>query len=74
MRKLIRNIRNSLPTKISLSMFCIVLLVFVMANTVSMALSRRYFHSVAMDSASKTLNTALANGKYKQKIKNQSLS
>ena len=60
MRKLISNIRNSLPTKISLSMFCIVLLVFIMANSVSMALSQRYFHSVAMDSASKTLNTALA--------------
>ena len=60
MRKLIGNIRNSLPTKISLSMFGIVLLVFILANTVSMELSRHYFHSVTMDSARKSLNTAVA--------------
>ena len=60
MQRLIGHIRDSLPTKISLSVFCVVLLVFILANSVSMALSQHHFHSVAMDSARKNLNTAVA--------------
>ena len=60
MRKLIGKIRDSLPTKISLSMFCIVLLVFILANSVSMTLSQHHFHAVAMNSARTILNTAVA--------------
>ena len=60
MRKLLRYIKDSLPTKISLNMFCVVLVVFILANGVSMVLSRRHFHTVAMNSASETLNTAVA--------------
>lgn len=60
MRKLIRHIKDSLPTKISLNMFLVVLLVFILANGVSMALSQRHFHPVAMNNASETLNTAVA--------------
>lgn len=59
MRKLIRHIKDSLPTKISLNMFLVVLLVFILANGVSMALSQRHFHPVAMNNASETLNTAV---------------
>ena len=60
MRKLIRHIKDSLPTKISLNMFGVVLLVFILANGVSMVLSQRHFHPVAMNNASETLNTAVA--------------
>ena len=60
MPNLIRHIRNSLPEKISLSMFCVVLLVFILANGISMALAKHYFHPVAMDHASEALNTAVA--------------
>lgn len=71
MRRLIGHIRDSLPTKISLSMFCIVLLVFILANSVSMALSQHHFHAVAMDSARKTLNTAVARAeRYLRSVEN----
>ena len=60
MRRLIRHIKDSLPTKISLNMFGVVLLVFILANGVSMLLSQRHFHPVAMNNASETLNTAVA--------------
>ncbi|MBR4735064.1 MAG: hypothetical protein IK052_03120 [Bacteroidales bacterium] len=71
MRKLIGHIRNSLPTKISLSMFCIVLLVFILANGVSMALSQHHFHPVAMNSARKALNTAVARAeRYLRSVEN----
>lgn len=60
MRKLIRHIKDSLPTKISLNMFGIVLLVFILANGVSILLSQRHFHPVAMNNASEALNTAVA--------------
>ena len=71
MRGLIGHIRSSLPTKISLSMFCIVLLVFVLANSVSMALSQRHFHSIAMISTRKTLNSAGAKAdRYLRSVEN----
>ena len=71
MRKLIGHIRNSLPNKISLSMFCVVLLVFILANGVSMVLSQHHFHSVAMSSARKTLNTAVARAeRYLRSVEN----
>ena len=71
MRKLIGRIRDSLPTKISLSMFCIALLVFILANIVSMALSQYHFHSVAMNSARKNLNTAVARAeRYLRSVEN----
>ena len=60
MRKLIRHIKDSLPTKISLNMFGVVLLVFILANGVSILLSQRHFHPVAMNNASEALNTAVA--------------
>ena len=41
-------------------MFGVVLLVFILANGVSMVLSQRHFHPVAMNNASETLNTAVA--------------
>ena len=71
MRKLIGKIRDSLPTKISLSMFCIVLLVFVLANSASMTLSQHHFHAVAMSSAQKALNTAVARAeRYLRSVEN----
>lgn len=71
MRKLIGKIRDSLPTKISLSMFCIVLPVFILANAVSMALSLHHFHDVAMNSARKSLNTAVARAeRYLRSVEN----
>ena len=71
MRKLIGIIRDSLPTKISLSMFFFVLLVFILANSVSMALSQRHFHSIAMDSTRKILNTAGAKAdRYLRSVEN----
>ena len=71
MRKLIGIIRDSLPTKISLSMFGIVLLVFILANSVSMALSQRHFHSIALNSTRKVLNTAGAKAdRYLRSVEN----
>ena len=71
MRRLIDHIRSSLPTKISLSMFCIALLVFILANSVSMALSQRHFHSVAMNGTRKILNTAGAKAdRYLKSVEN----
>ena len=71
MRRLIGHIRSSLPTKISLSMFCIVLLVFIMANSVSMSLSQRYFHSIALSSTRTILNTACAKAdRYLRSVEN----
>ena len=71
MRKLIGQIRDSLPTKISLSMFGIVLLVFILANSVSMALSQRHFHSIALNSTRKTLNSASAKAdRYLRSVEN----
>ena len=71
MRKLIGQIRDSLPTKISLSMFGIVLLVFILANSVSMALSQRHFHSIALNTTRKVLNTAGAKAdRYLRSVEN----
>ena len=60
MGKLTRYIQRSLPTKISLNMFFVAVLVFVLVNGVFMAMSWRHFHAVAMDNASEALNTAVA--------------
>ena len=60
MGKLTRHIQRSLPTKISLKMFFVAVLVFVLVNSVFMVISRQHFHSVAMDNASEALNTAVA--------------
>ncbi|MBR4808786.1 MAG: hypothetical protein IK031_00720 [Bacteroidales bacterium] len=71
MRKLIGKIRDSLPNKISLSMFCIVLLVFILANSVSMTLSQYHFHSIALNSTRKILNTAGAKAdRYLRSVEN----
>ena len=60
MGKLTRHIQRSLPTKISLKMFFVAVLVFVLVNIVFIVISRQHFHSVAMDNASEALNTAVA--------------
>ncbi|MBQ1649224.1 MAG: hypothetical protein II047_12330, partial [Bacteroidales bacterium] len=60
MGKLTKNIQRSLPTKISLNMFLVAVVVFVLVNGVFMVLSRTHFHNTAMDNASEALNTAVA--------------
>lgn len=60
MRKLSAYIQRSFPTKISIKMFFVAVLVFVLINGVFMAISRRHFHIAAMDNASEALNTAVA--------------
>ena len=60
MGKLTRHIQQSLPTKISLNMFVVAVLVFVLVSSVFMVISRHHFHTVAMDHASEVLNTAVA--------------
>ena len=60
MGKLTRHIQQSLPTKISLNMFVVAVLVFVLVSGVFMVISRHHFHTVAMDHASEALNTAVA--------------
>ena len=52
-------------------MFCIALLVFILANSVSMALSQRHFHAVAMNGTRKILNTAGAKAdRYLKSVEN----
>ena len=60
MGKLIRNIRKSLPSKISLNMFLVAVLVFVLINGTFMVLSWRHFHDIAIGNASEALSTAIA--------------
>lgn len=60
MGKLIRHIRQSLPLKISLNMFFVAVLVFVLVNGVFMVLSWRHFHAIAIANASEALRTAIA--------------
>ena len=60
MGKLTKNIQRSLPTKISLNMFFVAVVVFVLVNGVFMVLSRTHFHNTAMDNASEALSTAVA--------------
>lgn len=58
--KLTRHIRQSLPAKISLSMFLVAVTVFVLINGVSMLVSRSHFHAAAMDNAADALRAAVA--------------
>ena len=60
MGKLTRHIRQSLPTKISLMMFFVAVLIFVLINGVFVVMSRRHLHAFAMKNASESLNTAVA--------------
>ena len=60
MGKLTRHIRQSLPTKISLMMFFVAVLIFVLINGVLVVMSRRHLHAFAMKNASETLNTVVA--------------
>ena len=60
MGKLTKYIQRSLPTKISLKMFLVAVVVFVLVNGVFMVLSRTHFHNTAMDNASEALSTAVA--------------
>ena len=60
MGKLTKYIQRSLPTKISLNMFLVAVVVFVLVNGVFMVLSRTHFHNTAMDNASEALSTAVA--------------
>ena len=60
MGRLTRHIQGSLPTKISINMFIVAVIVFALINGVFMLLSRRYFHAAAMDNASEALNAVIA--------------
>lgn len=60
MGKLSGYIQRSFPTKISINMFFVAVLVFVLISGVFMTISWRHFHVVAMDNASEALNTAVA--------------
>ena len=60
MGKLTRHIKGSLPTKISLNMFAVSVIVFALINGVFLLLSRSHFHSAAMDNASEALNAVVA--------------
>lgn len=60
MGKFTRHIKGSLPTKISLNMFAVSVIVFALINGVFLLLSRSHFHSAAMDNASEALNAVVA--------------
>lgn len=60
MGKLSKYIHHSFPTKISIRMFFVAVSVFLLVSSVFMAVSWRHFHTVAMDNASESLNTAVA--------------
>ena len=60
MSKLARHIQQSLPTKISISMFFVAVLVFALVIGISISLSRYHFHTIAMDHASEALSAAVA--------------
>lgn len=60
MGRLIRRIKKSLASKISLNMFFVALLVFVFINYVFMGISWRHFQSIAINNASEALNAAIA--------------
>lgn len=60
MGKLTKYLRHSLPTKISLMMFFYTVLVFALVNGFSMVMSRRHFHTVAINNASEALSTVVA--------------
>ena len=74
MSTLFRRIQRSLPMKISLNMFFVAVLVFLLVIGVFGALSRRHFHAVAMDNASRTLSTAADSARhYLQPLSRESL-
>lgn len=74
MSTLFRRIQRSLPMKISLNMFFVAVLVFLLVIGVFGALSRRHFHAVAMDNASRTLSTAADSARhYLQPLSQESL-
>ena len=74
MSTLFRRIQRSLPMKISLNMFFVAVLVFLLVIGVFGALSRRHFHAVAMDNASRTLSTATDSARhYLQPLSRESL-
>lgn len=60
MKKLITRIRQSLPLKISLSIFFFAVLVFILINGILLSNSLHHFHNTAMDNASEALSTSLA--------------
>lgn len=69
MGKLTKYLRHSLPTKISLVMFFFTVLVFALVNSFSMVMSRRHFHTVAINNASEALSTVVARAeRYLQSI------
>ena len=74
MSTLFRRIQRSLPMKISLNMFFIAVLVFLLVNGIFGALSRRHFHTVAMDKSSRILSTAVDSARhYLQSLSQESL-
>ena len=60
MGKLTRRIQQSFPTKISIRMFFVAVLVFVLGNGIFLIKARRHFHIIAMNNVSEALNTAVA--------------
>lgn len=64
MGKFTRHIKGSLPTKISLNMFAVSVIVFALINGVFLLLSRSYFHAAAMDNASEALNAVIARAEH----------
>ena len=60
MGKLTRHLQQSLPAKISLTMFFVAVLVFVLINGFFVVMSRHHLHTLAMNNASEALNTAVA--------------
>ena len=60
MGKLIRHIQQSFPTKISLWMFLVAVLVFFLGNGIFLVKARRHFHTIAMNNVSEALSAAVA--------------
>lgn len=74
MRKLIGRVNRSLPMKISLNMFFVAVLVFLLVNGIFGALSRRHFHTIAMDKASRILSEATDSARlYLQPLSQESM-